>query len=67
MRRPVVAVELPLAQLLDSTAGIGQGPCRLSSHHGRSIFHSDYTRTPQAGWGDNSIALVEVLELGRRD
>ena len=53
-----VGVALPLVQLLGSTAGIGRGPCMLSSRHDRSIFHSGYTRRPQVGWGDNSIAPV---------
>jgi hypothetical protein len=55
-----VVVALPWVQLLDSTAGTERGPCRPSSHHGRLIFHSGYTRKPQVGWGDNSIAPVEV-------
>lgn len=68
-RQVVVAaleVALPLERLLGSTADKGRGPCTLSSHHDRLIFHSGYTRTPQVGWGDNSIAPVGVLELGLR-
>ena len=68
VRRQVeaVAVALPSEQLLGSTADIARGPCMLSSHHDRLIFHSGYTRIPQVGWGDNSIAPVEVLGLGHR-
>jgi hypothetical protein len=62
----VVEVALPLERLPGSIAGKGRGPCRLSSHHGKLIFHSGYTRIPQAGWGDNSIVLALARERGRR-
>jgi len=52
---------MPVVPLLGSIAGRGLGPCMLSSHLCRLIYHNGCTRILRVSWDGRNIGLEMEL------